>query len=301
MDVSVIIVNYNTLELTRACIDSLFQKTEGVSFEVILVDNASTDGSRELFSQDPRITYIYNDTNLGFGKANNVGLLTARGRNVLFLNSDTLLRNDAVTILCNYLDAHQDVGAVGGNLFDGAGHPVHSFHRYRPSVYGELNEALLGLPNRIRFGENAEFNHTGSPLEVKHITGADLMIPRTVLDQVGGGFNPGFFMYHEDTEFCWRIDKSGYKIVSVPQAEITHLVGSSSQGSQSRAKVDMFLNSRKIYYRTCTSLLNRVAVYPVMFIVAVVKWFVFVFDKPHREFWSEVLLELFRPVRIGMP
>lgn len=299
MDVSVIIVNYNTRKLTRACVDSVFQKTKGVSFELIVVDNASTDGSRELFSQDSRITYIYNESNLGFGRANNVGLAAATGRNILFLNSDTLLINDAVSILSDYLDAHPDVGAVGGNLFNNEGHPIHSFHRYRPSVYGELNEALLGFPNRLRFGENAEFNHTDAPLEVKHITGADLMIPRSVLNQIGGGFNPDFFMYHEDTELCWRIGKSGHRLMSVPDAEIVHLVGASSRKSLSRAKVDMFLNSRKLYYKNCKSFFYRLLVYPLIFLVIIVKLVIFTFDKPHREFWLEMLLELFRPIRVG--
>lgn len=297
-DVSVIIVNFNTRELTSSCLDSVFEKTHGVSFEVIVVDNASTDGSRDVFEKDNRITYIYNETNLGFGRANNVGLCLASGRNILFLNSDTLLRNDAVSILCRYLDSHAGTGVVGGNLFDAGGQPVHSFHRYRPSLYGELNEALLGLPNRLLFGKNAEFNHSGEPLRVKHITGADLMIRKAVLEEIGGGFDPDFFMYHEDTELCWRVAKAGYLLESVPEAEITHLVGSSSKRTPSRNKVRMFLNSRKLYFRKCTSIAHRLLIYPVMFLVFSFKRIIFSFVKPHREFWSEMWRELLRPIRI---
>lgn len=297
-EVSIIIVNFNTYELTRACVESIFAHTSGVGFEIILVDNASTDGSREVFEKDDRITYIYNETNLGFGRANNVGLCLAAGRNILFLNSDTLLRNDAVSILCKYLDSHPGTGVVGGNLFDADDRPVHSFHRYRPSVYGELNEALLGLPNRLLFGKNAEFNHSGEPLKVKHITGADLMIRKSVLEEIGGGFDPDFFMYHEDTELCWRVAKAGYLLESVPEAEITHLIGSSSKSAPSRNKVRMFLNSRKLYFRKCTSVAHRLLIYPVIFLVIVFKRLFFSLDKPHREFWSEMWQELFRPIRI---
>ena len=96
MDVSIIIVNYNTLKVTAQCLDSIFRLTYGLSFEVILVDNASTDGSKEIFSQDKRIKYIYSDRNLGFGRANNLGFQTAAGEYIFLLNSDTILLNNAV-------------------------------------------------------------------------------------------------------------------------------------------------------------------------------------------------------------
>ena len=95
MDVSVIIVNYNTRKLTGECIDSIFEKTSGITFEVIVVDNASQDDSIEIFRKDPRIIFIENTENQGFGKANNLGIKYATGRNILFLNSDTLLINNA--------------------------------------------------------------------------------------------------------------------------------------------------------------------------------------------------------------
>ena len=112
MDVSIIIVNYNTCRMTAECIDSVFEKTHGIDFEIILVDNASTDGSREHFAGDSRITYIYNDENLGFGRANNAGIERARGRYVFLLNSDTLLIGNAIKTLCDHLDAHPETGAA---------------------------------------------------------------------------------------------------------------------------------------------------------------------------------------------
>lgn len=102
-DVSVII-NYNCLQTTSGCIDNIVEKTSGISYEIIVVDNASTDGSREFFCSDERVKYIYYEENLGFGRANNRGLEIASGRNILFLNPDTLLRNNAIEILSDYLD-----------------------------------------------------------------------------------------------------------------------------------------------------------------------------------------------------
>ena len=150
MDVSVIVVNYNAGELAAACIDSVFAHTSGLDFEMILVDNASTDGSRSRFEADARIRYVYSPENLGFGRANNLGLTYASGRNILFLNSDTLLRDNAIKILSDYLDAHPGVGAVGGNLVDGQGLPGQSFMRYYPSLWEEFNLFWDGLPDRLR-------------------------------------------------------------------------------------------------------------------------------------------------------
>lgn len=227
MDVSIIIVNYNTKTITDNCIASILEKTSGISFEIILIDNASDDGSREFFQNDDRITYIYNEKNLGFGPANNIAVNVAGGRYILFLNSDTLLKNNAVYILCEYLDKHPDSCACGGNLFLPDGKPALSFSRYFPSIYEEINMLFRNIPNRILFGRNERFNNTGRTMSVSQITAADLMVRRSAL-QEAGGFNPNFFLYYEDTELCYRLKKCG-KLISVPMAEITHLQSTSTK------------------------------------------------------------------------
>jgi GT2 family glycosyltransferase len=252
MDVSVIIVNYHTRSLTAACIDSLFEKTEGLTFEVILVDNASTDGSREHFGQDSRIHYVYQEENLGFGRANNVGIGLATGRYVFFLNSDTLLLNNAVKVLADFLDSHPRAGACGGNLFTQDLQPAPSFLRYRPSVYDELNQLLRDVPDRLLFGRNLDFNHTGRPMKVGYITGADLMVRREVLEKTGG-FDPSFFMYYEETELCHRMTKRGWQIYSVPEAHIIHLGGASFQPNDEALlrRQQIKYESKQRYMRLC--------------------------------------------------
>lgn len=218
IDVSIIIVNYNTRQMTSECIDSVIAKTSGIEYEIILVDNASNDGSKEFFSNDERVLYVYNDDNLGFGRANNKGIEIARGRNILFLNSDTLLRNNAVKILSDYLDNKPRVGVCGGNLFDQFGAPNHSYFRRLPSI----PEYFMGLRYyQFGFGRNWQFNYMNRPINVGHITGADLMVRKNIIDTVGS-FNPRFFLYYEETELCYRIMKAGYKIMSNPEAEIMH-------------------------------------------------------------------------------
>lgn len=247
MDVSIIIVNYNTLELTQKCIASIFSLTTGITFEVILIDNASSDGSRDFFSNDNRIRYRYLPQNLGFGRANNEGLTMARGRNILFLNSDTILLNNAVRILSDYLDANQRVAVCGGNLYDVNGRPNLSYETLAPSIFTAINLLLHDIPSKIFVGKSARFNYSRSPKPVAYITGADLMVRRAIIDAVGGAFNPRFFMYFEETEFCFRVKKKGYKIMSVPAAEIIHMEGGTVKLTKSN-KSEWFHNSRMIYY-----------------------------------------------------
>lgn len=297
-DVSIIIVTFNTCSETRACIDSIFANTKECIFEVIVVDNASMDDAVEKLAGDERILYIRNDTNLGFGRANNVGIARATGRNILFLNSDTLLQNDAISILCKYLDSHPEVGAVGGNLYKADGTPTHSYRRFFPSLYSEINDLTGELLEKIVHPQDAEFNTTSAPLPVSFITGADLMVRRSVLDAIGGGFNPDFFMYYEDCELCWRIHKAGYSVVNVPEALITHLTGYSLRNMPSTAKARMVFNSRKLFYRICYSWLARIPIYFTLFCMIVLKRIRYAGNAHYRAFGAEMMRELFRPVRI---
>ena len=232
MDVSVIIVNYNTRQMTDEAINSVYEHTSGIDFEIILVDNASADGSKEFFEKKDGITYIYSQENLGFGKGNNLGLKYAKGRNILFLNSDTLLRNNAIQILSDYMDANPDVGVSGGNLFNHEGRPTISYEIKRPSIIRELNKVLGGRLYSI-FYKDTRFNSSKKVKEVGYVSGADFMTRKTILDN-HGAFSPEFFMYYEETELAHRINKASYKIMSVPDAEIVHLQGMSQKSIASQ-------------------------------------------------------------------
>lgn len=230
MDVSVIIVNYNTLKMTSDCIESVLRHTAGLQYEIILVDNASTDGSREHFSAMEGIRYIYNEENLGFGRANNEGLKYASGRNILFLNSDTVVLDNSIAELSRHLDENPRTGACGGNLVTPDLKPCQSFHRYRLGAFYELNILLHYLPQKLLYGKNIEYNYTRRPLKVGYIIGADLIVPRRVLDEAGA-FNPAFFLFFEETELCWRIARAGYRIECIPDSKIVHIGGATTKGT----------------------------------------------------------------------
>ncbi len=248
MDVSIIIVNYNTKDLTSQTIDSVFKMTTGISFEVILVDNASIDGSKDYFQTDSRIIYIYSEQNLGFGRANNLGLSVAKGRNILFLNPDTVLINNAVKILSDYIDQYNNVGACGGNLYNEDMKPTISYRRIFPGILEELSYLFFHIPEKLFYHKTRLHNGSNKPLNVANISGADLMIRKSVLDKVGS-FSPVYFMYYEETDLCFRIHKAGYKIMSVPDAQIQHLEGKSFKSACDPRRIQVSEKGRDNFYR----------------------------------------------------
>ena len=248
-DLSIIIVNYYTEGLIIDCVKSIISNTRNLLYEVIIVDNNSPNNSFEKLSclnKEPDFHLISLEENVGFGRANNEGLKIAKGRNILFLNPDTIVCQDAISIMCNYLDDNDSVGACCANLYDGAMNPVHSYNMIKPSLFNEINLMLLSIPSRFIYGKNLRFNYSNNCKKVNCITGADLMTRKRILDKIGG-FNPTFFMYYEDTELCYRIKKEGGDLISLPNAKIMHLEGKSFNNIERRAK--MSYEGRENYYK----------------------------------------------------
>lgn len=189
---------------------------------------------------------IQSEKNVGFGRANNLGLKKADGKYIFFLNPDTLLRNNAIGELFRFLELNVNVGACGGNLYDEEGNATTSFSRKYPSFLWELL-GILYIPS-LCFSSRRSlfFNHEGKPIKVASVTGADLMVRRSVLSSIGG-FDADFFMNYEETELCLRIHRSGWDIYSVPSAQITHLEGRASYIKQSR--LYFLYEGQYIYFR----------------------------------------------------
>lgn len=249
MDVSVIIINYNTLELTENTINSVLEKTQCIEYEIILVDNMSTDGSIEYFEEKykEKITFLRNKENLGFGRANNKGIEIAKGKYIFLLNSDTLLINNAIKILFEYMERNLNVGVCGGNLYDIELSPVHSFKKELITLINEF-DFFKNKIARVVLKKRLDFNYKDIPLEVGYITGADMFIRKKVLEQ-SGSFDDDFFMYFEETELTYRIKKLGYKVMSVPEAKIIHLEGKSSIFKEKKIKMS-FESKYKYFYKT---------------------------------------------------
>ena len=264
MDVSIIIVNYRTADLVIDCINSVFEKTNSVTYEVIVVDNASGDDSvyklQSVFGETIKV--IPSPDNLGFGKGNNLGAEFASGKYLFLLNPDTYLLNNAIKVLSDYLDANPKVGATGGNLFFPDESPAPSFCREFDIPQREATQArwnkILGNRLKTKLGSREkrsffdEFNYSADSFRVAYVFGADMMIRHDLFRELKG-FDPVFFMYAEEEELSWRINKAGYEIVSVPEARIVHLEGAATQadGRFNERQFRMRMNGKLIYYRKC--------------------------------------------------
>lgn len=248
MDVSIIIVNYNTLELTKQCIDSVFERTKDLEFEVILVDNASTDGSKEHFERDHRITYVYSWENLGFGRANNVGMMIAKGEYLFLLNSDTLLLNDAIHQFYDFAHNHEPKAFYGCWLENAEGQWIHSCRRELPSIKIILRNQLALYAKFIlcRKLEPEEFISQEECTEVGYVTGADLFLHRSVYEETGG-FDHNFFLYFEESDWQRTCRKRGIKSYVIHGPRIVHYHG----GSQETNHIVNVASIQRQYHSCC--------------------------------------------------
>lgn len=237
IDVSIIIVNYNTRQLTQNCINSIFQHTHNVCFEVIVVDNDSTDGSKEMLASDARIRYIQSGANLGFGKANNRGYAAAKGKYLFLLNSDTILLNNAIKLFYDIAEGDaSDVGCWGTMLLDNDGKEAVSYGKFI-DLCDDLYLQWIRLPWSMLTKKPLKVNWYNYPTKgnsyVDYITGADIFIRKEIAD-LYGLFDPAYFMYFEETDMQRRYASHNIKRRICTQPMIIHLEG----GSQNKKKIN---------------------------------------------------------------
>lgn len=253
MNVSIVIINYKTYQLTADCINSILKYTQGITYEIIVVDNASCDGSAERLKADfgGKITLIESDKNSGTSKGFNMGAKKASGEYILWLNSDTQLIENFVYKLYDYAKNHTEIGILGGNILDFNYKPMHSYRLEMPRAKTiKRDYSFINYFKRIfRKPKALEYNHSGKPMEVGYITGADMMINRKCFEDAGY-FDEDIFMYAEEVEFTCRVKNAGYKVVSYPEAKILHLEGASFSHKKAEYSDWHFrtnLNGNKVY------------------------------------------------------
>lgn len=262
MDVSIIIVNYNTKILTENCINSIFNLTEDIKFEIILVDNASTDGSIEFFKTYNNIKFIESKKNIGFGKANNLGYKYAKGKYIFLLNSDTVLLNNAVKIFYeNMENLPHEIACIGCQLLSENSETIATSYGNFPEfneIYKTLYNLYLG-----RFLGLKKFNIINNTKIVKsiivdYIIGADLFIRKNIIDNLGL-FDDDFFMYYEETEMQLRYKNKGFKSMLISGPQIIHLEPNLKEYSKKRYTTKqryIYFEGMFLYYKKTTSILK---------------------------------------------
>ncbi len=227
MDLSIVIVSFNTKNLLSQCLQSINDQKLSINYEIIIVDNASTDGSvemvRKLIKKKKLIKLIENKKNLGFAKANNQGIKMAKGEYIFLLNSDTVLKNNSLLKLVEFAKSRPQAGVVGPRLLnkDGSKQPS-------TAPFFTLPKVFLWLTTGDRF----LYSSPPKACQVDWVMGAAILVKKKAIKKAGL-LDEKFFMYMEEVEWCYRMKKTGWQIWFTPEAEIFHLVrGSSPEGKQ---------------------------------------------------------------------
>ncbi len=253
MKISIIIVNYNVKYFLEQCLYSVYKSIEGISAEIIVIDNNSTDNSVEyLKPRFPGTQFIINYENTGFAKGCNQGLARATGEYILFLNPDTILGEDSISTCISFFESNHDCGALGVKMIDGAGNFLKESKRSFPSPSTSLYK-LFGLSRifpgskvfaRYHLGHlDKDQNH-----EVDVLAGAFMMVRKSLLDETGG-FDESFFMYGEDVDLSYRIQNTGYKNYYFSGTTIIHFKGESTKRGS--------LNYVKMFYKAMSIFVHK--------------------------------------------
>jgi GT2 family glycosyltransferase len=264
MDLSILIVNYNTKELTLACLYSIYETQTDFHFEIILIDNASRDESVQTISEQfPNVQIISNNDNVGFAKANNQGIKVAKGRYILLLNTDTVIEPSTIDTMIRLMDHDPKIGASGckvvlpDGLLDKAckrGFPTPSASFYYAFGLSKL------FPKNPRFNQyQLGYLNPDEEYPVDCLVGAFMLVRRETIDQIGM-LDEEFFMYGEDIDWCYRIKQGGWQIHYYPRTSIIHYKGASSRRKPYKIIYEfhraMWLFHRKHYKRKYPAIVN---------------------------------------------
>jgi N-acetylglucosaminyl-diphospho-decaprenol L-rhamnosyltransferase len=252
LDLSIVIVNWNTKDLLRGCLASVYDSEGDFAFDTVVVDNCSGDGSAAMVSEEfPQVRLIESEINGGYAYANNQGLRCFQARYYLLLNPDTVLPPDALRKMLEFMDAHPEVGIAGPKLVMASGELDMACRRSFPTPENSFYK-LFGLgrlfPESKRFGQyNLTYLDPDVVAEVDSVVGAFMMVRREVVEEVGS-LDERYFMYAEDLDWAFRAKRAGWKVYYYPEVTVLHYKRQSSQQNKDKADYE-FWRAMYIFYR----------------------------------------------------
>jgi len=268
MDITIVIVNWNTRDLLRQCLRSVYETVRGVTFEVIMVDNASGDGSVLMVREEfPDVRVIENDENRGFSTASNQAFAVMEGRYALLLNTDAVLTEGAVRELFAFMEERTDAAIAGGQLLHEDGSRQNSIANV-PTLFSLLmNLPLLEILFPGRY-PSKRYTHT-EPLAVESVIGACMLVRREAMDEVGV-LDEDYFFFFEETDWALRMRAAGWKVYHVPSARIYHLQGRSI-GRDAHSRIAFYRSRYRFFGKWKGRMYNR-AVRGVIFVRLLANW-----------------------------
>jgi GT2 family glycosyltransferase len=274
-NISIIIVSFNTREILCKCLDSMSEYLAEYDHEIIVVDNASSDGTQEhLKNNYESIALIENNTNEGFAKAVNTGLSRATGRVIGLINSDIIFIEDVFSKILNIIDNDDKIGVVGCKLLNQDRTIQKSAYRSYPGFLEEIVEygGLSGVFDRlsipVKYSLTVEEHNVDR--EVAHLKGACLFLRREIIEDVGY-FDERFFMYREETDFCKRTHDCGWKVYLLSSASVVHLHKISSDKLEDKG-IKYRLSSHYSYLLKHRGRLEASLLYAIILITSFIKW-----------------------------
>jgi GT2 family glycosyltransferase len=252
LNLSVVIVNRNTRESVLGCLSSIITNIKDITYEIIVVDNNSTDGSvRAIREKYPQVKILENESNVGFACAVNQGLKEAAGRYYLSLNSDAQSAPGALEKMVRFMDENPSAGMAGAQLIKENGEPQNSFDNFPGVIATLLNKSVLRLLFPSRYAGKNTARDEDVPFEAESLVGACMIIRPSALDKTGW-FDQDYFVFLEETDLCLRMRKAGMKVMVIPQAKVYHLQGKTKKQTLIPAKVEYLVSLYK-YFRKNSS------------------------------------------------
>lgn len=245
LDISIIIINWNTRQMLLNCIESLYRFDISARYEILVVDNGSSDGSVEAVRHHfPDVIVIANSSNEGFAAANNRALRVMHGRYALLLNSDTIVKENSLNVLYEFMESHPLIGICGPQLLNSDGSKQTSYGRF-PTLMSEfMSKNFIRLFPRVYHNLYADHGCVCTK-PVDFVIGACMMVRREALEQVGL-LDEQYFFFYEEIDWCWRMKKAGWHVFYLSEAEVYHLGGGSTRVMSLRARSESW-RSRYIF------------------------------------------------------
>ncbi len=267
-DITIVIVNWNTQDLLKNCLDSVCQTIKDISYEIIVVDNASTDGSANMLREEfPDVKIIENKENRGFGAANNQAFAVMKGRYALLLNTDAVLTEHAIRELFLFMEDHPETSLTCGQLLNEDGSRQNSIANFPTLITMSANTSLLEYIFPGRFPSKRYIHE--SPVEIESAIGACVLARKKAMDDIGV-FDERYFFFFEETDWAYRMRSAGWKIYYVPSASIYHLQGK-SVGESIRSRME-FYRSRYQFFHKYKNPAYVFIIYCVIIVRLIINW-----------------------------
>lgn len=269
-DISIIIINWNTRDLLAECLESLYKTISGTSFDIWVVDNASTDDSVPMVQANfPSVQLILNRDNVGFARANNQAMTASQGRTMLLFNSDAVATPGAVAALMRVIETKPQAGIVGAHLLNSDG-SFQASHSPFPNLWQEF--LILSGLGRLFYGRSYPSRgaqEDKGPQPVDYVEGACLLVRREAFEQAGG-LDEGYFMYAEEVDWCYNMRRAGWQVWYQPEARIIHYGGGSSRNRRTQREADLY-RSRVRFFRKNYGDTAAIALKMLIYILTAIK------------------------------